>query len=168
MEKHFSHILGHALISPSYKEFKKCLTLKCLFSLIFPLLWEFTFPIFWGLYGFLLHPKYLRNPLLWNVFFFPVLCGFTFPMFWELHGFLLQVKNFKKPLTVKCLCFSIFFLYYGISLFPYFGNCMDFCFIQNIWEIHYRGMFFFFFMYYRNSLLPYFENCMDFCFAWNI
>ena len=72
MENHFSHILEHALISPSYKEFKKCLTLKCLFSLIFPLLWEFTFPIFWGLYGlFLLHPKYLRNPLLWNVCFFP-------------------------------------------------------------------------------------------------
>ena len=113
-------------------------------------------------------PKIFKKPITLECFFFPVLCGFTFPMFWELHGFLLQVKNFKKPLTVKCLCFSIFFLYYGISLFPYFGNCMDFCFIQNIWEIHYRGMFFFFFMYYRNSLLPYFENCMDFCFAWNI
>ena len=31
------------------------------FSHIFPLLWEFTFPIFWELHGFLLHPKYLRN-----------------------------------------------------------------------------------------------------------
>ena len=41
------------------------------FSHIFSLLWEFTFPIFWELYGFLLHPKYLRNPLLWNVCFFP-------------------------------------------------------------------------------------------------
>ena len=32
------------------------------FSHTFPLLWEITFPIFWELYGFLLHPKYLRNP----------------------------------------------------------------------------------------------------------
>ena len=39
------------------------------FSLNFPLLWEFAVPIFWELYGFLLHPTYLRNPLLWNVFF---------------------------------------------------------------------------------------------------
>ena len=37
------------------------------FSHIFSLLWEFTFPIFWELYGFLLHPKYLK---LWNVCFF--------------------------------------------------------------------------------------------------
>ena len=34
----------------------------CAFSHIFSLLWEFTFPIFWELYGFLLHPKHLRNP----------------------------------------------------------------------------------------------------------
>ena len=40
---------------------------------IFSLLLEFTFPIFWELYGFLLHPKYLRNPALWNVCFFPIL-----------------------------------------------------------------------------------------------
>ena len=32
------------------------------FSHTFPLLWEITFRIFWELYGFLLHPKYLRNP----------------------------------------------------------------------------------------------------------
>ena len=38
---------------------------------IFPLLWEFTFPIIWELYGFPLHPKYLRNSLLCNVCFFP-------------------------------------------------------------------------------------------------
>ena len=68
-----------------------------LFSHIFPLLWELTFLIFWELYGFLLHPKYLRNPTLWNVCFF-----------------------------------SILFPYYGNSLSPCFGNCMDFCFIRNI------------------------------------
>ena len=70
---------------------------RFLFSHIFPLLWEFTFLIFWELYGFLLHPKYFRNPTLWNVCFF-----------------------------------SILFPYYGNSLSPCFGNCMDFCFIRNI------------------------------------
>ena len=44
-----------------------------LFSHIFPLLCEFTFTIFWELYGFLLHPKYIRDPTLWNVCFFPIL-----------------------------------------------------------------------------------------------
>ena len=32
------------------------------------------------------------------------------------------------------MCFLIFFPNYGNSLFPHFGNCMDFCFAQNIWE----------------------------------
>ena len=67
------------------------------YSHIFSLLWEFTFSIFWELYGFLLHPKYLRNPTFRNICFFP-----------------------------------IHFLYYENSLFPYFGNCMDFCFIRSI------------------------------------
>ena len=31
-------------------------------------------------------------------------------------------EKYKKPLTLKCLCFPIFFPYYGNSLFPYFGN----------------------------------------------
>ena len=70
---------------------------RFLFSHIFPLLWEFTFLMFWELYGFLLHPKYFRNPTLWNVCFF-----------------------------------SILFPYYGNSLSPCFGNCMNFCFIRNI------------------------------------
>ena len=52
-------------------------------------------------------------------------------------------KIFEKPITLECLCFPIFFSYYGNSLFPYFGNCMDFCFTQNSWETHYFGMFVF-------------------------
>ena len=43
-------------------------------------------------------------------------------------------EKFKKPLNLKCLSFPNFFPYNGNSLFPYFGNCMDFCFTQNIWE----------------------------------
>ena len=61
------------------------------FSHIFPLLWEFTLSIIRELYGFLLYPKYLRNPLLWNVCFFshsfPVLWKFTFPCFENCMGF---------------------------------------------------------------------------------
>ena len=62
--------------------FKKPINLKCL---CFPVLLEFTFLVFWELYGFLLHAKYVRNPWLWNILFshtFPVLSEFTFPMFW--------------------------------------------------------------------------------------
>ena len=60
---HFSHTLGIVWISASPKIFEKSITLECLFfSHTFSILWEFTFPIFWELYGFLLHPKYFRNP----------------------------------------------------------------------------------------------------------
>ena len=52
-------------------------------------------------------------------------------------------KKFQKPLTLKCLCFPIFFPYYGNSLFPCFGNFMDFLFTQNIWETHKFEMFVF-------------------------
>ena len=100
------------------------------FSHIFSLLWEFTFPIFWELYGFLLHPKYLK---LWNVCFFSPyffrFMEFTFPMFWELYGFLLHPKYLRNFGIFTF--FLILFPYYGNSLFPSFGNCMDFCFIQN-------------------------------------
>ena len=87
MEIHFSHVLQTAWISASSEEFQKHSTSKCLcFLIFFSLLWDFTFPIFWELYGFALHPKYLRNPLLWNVCIFshtfPVLWKFTFPTFW--------------------------------------------------------------------------------------
>ena len=50
----------------------------------------------------------------------------------------------KKPLTLKCLCFPIFFPYCVNSLFPCFGNCMDFCFVRNIWETQNFGMLLFF------------------------
>ena len=61
------------------------------FSHIFPLLWEFTFPIFWELYEFLLHPKYFRKPTLWNVCFFPILFPYygnsLFPCFGNCMNF---------------------------------------------------------------------------------
>ena len=65
-------------------------------------------------------------------------------------------KKFQKPLTLKCLCFPIFFPYYGNSLFPYFGHCLDFCFTQNISETQHFGMFAFF---------PYFSRLMGIHFS---
>ena len=66
----FSHVLGTAWISSCIKrKISETLNFEMLvFSHIFSLLWEFTFPIFWELYGFLLHPKYLRT---FGMFFFP-------------------------------------------------------------------------------------------------
>ena len=82
------------------------------FSHIFPLLWEFTFPIFWALSGFLLHPKYFRNPTLWNVCFFPIL----FPSYGNSLFHVLGIdwisassEKFQKHLTLKCLCVSHIF-----------------------------------------------------------
>ena len=91
-----------------------------MFFLAFPALCKFTFPIFWELYGFLLLPKYLRNPLLWNVCFFPIL----FPCY----------GNTLFPSSGNCMCFSIIFPYNGNPLFPYFGNCMYFCIQRKISE----------------------------------
>ena len=58
-------------------------------------------------------------------------------------------EKFQKHLNLKCLFFLILFPYYGNSLFSYFGNCMDFCFTQNIWETL-KCLFFF----------PYFSRIM--------
>ena len=105
------------------------------FSHIFPLLWEFTFSIFWDLYGFLLHTKQLRNPLLWNVFFSPYYSRIMEIHFSQVLGIVwisASSKIFKKPINLKCLCFSILFPYNGNPLFPCFGNCMDFYIKQKI------------------------------------
>ena len=107
-----------------------------------------TFPTVWDIYGFLLNLKHLRNPQIWNFCVFP-----CFSRTMEIHFFYVLgtawisawYEKFKKPLTLKCLCFSILFPYYGNLLFPCFENCMDFCVTKNIWETHNFGMFFFFF-----------------------
>ena len=108
-----------------------------MFSLTFPVLCKFTFPIFWELYGFLLLPKYLRNPLLWNVCVFPY-----FSLTMEIHFFHIlgivwisaSLKIVEKPTNLKCLYFFMLFMYNGNPLFPYFGNCMNFCIKRNISE----------------------------------
>ena len=57
---------------------------------------------------------------------------------------------------MKCFCFPIYFPYYANSPLPYFGNCMDFCFTQNISETQHFGMFAFF---------PYFSLIMGIHFS---
>ena len=130
-----------------------------MFSHTFPVLCKFTFPIFWELLGFLLHPKHLRNHKSEMFVFphtFPVLWQSTFSMFLELYGFLLHKKNFKKPLALKYLfshifpliwefTFPIFWEFYGFLLhpkylrnpnfglfgvFPYFSLTMGICFFH--------------------------------------
>ena len=112
--------------------------MKCLcFLVFFSLLWESTFPIFWELYGFLLHPKFLRNPLLWSACFFPyfsLIIGIHLSHVLGIVWISASSKIFKKPINLKCLCFPILFPYYGNPLFPCVGNCMDFCFKQKIPE----------------------------------
>ena len=116
------------------------------FSHIFLLLWEFTFSIFWELYGFLLHPKYLRNPLLCNVCFFPYfsrIMGIHFSHVLGIVWISASSKIFKKPINLKYLCFPILFPYYGNRLSQCVGSCMDFCFQQKIPEILNSEMFIF-------------------------
>ena len=116
------------------------------FSHIFSLLWEFTFPIFLEFYGFLLHPKYLRNPLSWNVCFFLILFRIMEFHFSHILGIVwisASSKVFKNTINLKCLCFPILFPDYGNPLFPCVGNCMDFCFKQKVPETFNFEMFMF-------------------------
>ena len=103
----------------------------------FPLLCKFTFPIFRQLYGFLLHPKYLRNPWSWKACVF--LCfscsiEIHFSYVWGVGWISVSPILFEKPITFKCLFFPILFSFNENSLFPCFGNCTDFCFTRNVEE----------------------------------
>ena len=105
------------------------------FSHIFPLIWEFTFPIFWKLYGLMPHMKYVRNPQLCNVCVFPYI-SLTMSIHFSHVLRIVQVsvsrEIFKKPIThnfgifvliyLEMFCFLIFFLYYRKSLSPCFGD----------------------------------------------
>ena len=98
------------------------------FSLTFPVLCKFTFPIFWELYGFLLHPKYLRNPLLWNVCvftFFSYYGNSLFSIFWKLYGSLLHSKQLSNPLLWN-VCFSHTFPVLWEFTFPKFWKLYGF------------------------------------------
>ena len=86
--------------------------------------------------GFVITSNFLKNPQSGNDMVFhriiPFYGNLYFPKDWELHGFLLSLNPEGSEEYGKSLYFPIFFPYYVNSLFPYFGNCMDFCFTQNI------------------------------------
>ena len=108
------------------------------FSHPFSVLCEFTHPMFWGLYVFLLHPKYLRNHNLGNKYYyvfgfvwispsmeifekylrmfvfshiFRVVYEFTFLMIRNCKDFAL-LEIFKKPVTLESFYFTILFPHY--------------------------------------------------------
>ena len=81
------------------------------FSPIFPLQWEFTFPIFWEWYGFLLHPKYFRNQHFGKFAFFPYFfrnMGIHFSHVLGIVWISASSKIFKKPINLKRLCSHTF------------------------------------------------------------
>ena len=63
MEIPFFQVLETARISASIENYKKPFEMSemSLFSHIFSLLWEFTFPIFWELYELMPHMKCLSD-----------------------------------------------------------------------------------------------------------
>ena len=115
-------------------------------------LWDFTHPMIWEYYGFLLHVKYVKKTLnLVGIFVF----FHTFSLLWGIHfshvfgivgnyGFLWHIKYLtcKKAMSLKYFFPHNFPV--GNSLFPWFENGMDFCFTENIKETHNFGMFFIF------------------------
>ena len=135
---HFSHVLGTRWISASYEKFKKPLNLKCLsFPNFFPYNGNSLFPYFGNCMDFC----FTQN--IWETHYFGMFVfSHTFPVLWEFtFSHVLRIawisassEIFKKPINLKCLCFPIPFPHYGNSLFPWVGNCTDFCFKQKILE----------------------------------
>ena len=133
---YFSHISINLWISASTKIFKKPIYFGMFgLSHTFALLWKFTFPMFCELYGYLLHPKYLRNQKPWDVSSLPYFSRtmeIYFSSILVTTWISVSTKTFKKSITLECLGFLILSPYYGNWLFPYFGNFMDFWFAQNV------------------------------------
>ena len=95
------------------------------FSHTFPLLWEFTFPLLLGLYGFLFHAKHVKNPYLWNTCVSPYFSHF--PILREMHVFQLLRKyvrdtwpwNILFSHTFPALSNTTFLHVLGITLLMY-------------------------------------------------
>ena len=107
-------------------------------------LWKLVSHI-WELCGFLNSIDFYSKPMVWEYISFPhnipIVWNFTLPIihFFHILGIVwisASLKVVEEPITLECLffpiLFPILFPYYGNSLFPSSGNCMDFCLIQNI------------------------------------
>ena len=111
MEIHLSYVLGTAWISASHKKFKKPLTLKlsCIFP-YFSLTMGIQFSYILGIIWISASPRIFKKLINLKCLCFPILSlYYRYPLF----------------LCFKSSCVAIFLPYYGNSLFPYFGNCMD-------------------------------------------
>ena len=84
----------------------------------FHVLWEHTFPMLQNFYGFLIRPKYLRNPWIWNVcvfLYFSCTMEIDFSHILGIEWINVSHKIYQKPIALECLCFPIRFLYvFGI------------------------------------------------------
>ena len=134
------------------------------FSHIFPLLWEFTYPIFWEFYGFLLHPKYLRNPTLWNVCVFPYFsCIMEIQFFYVLGTAWISVSSAKISETLNFWNVCVF-SYIPLTMGIHFFYVLGIIWISTSPKIFEKTItleFLFFtviFPYYGNSLFPHFGN----------
>ena len=63
------------------------------------------------------------------------------PRHWGLHGFSLTLNLWGSAEPGNYLCFPILVPQYENSLIQWFRNCMKFCFMWNISETYYFGMF---------------------------
>ena len=97
--------------------------------------------------GFIITSNFLKNPQPGNDMafhrIFPFYGNLYIHKHWEFHGFSWTLNLRGSEDYWKSLSLLLLFPYYVNSLFPYFGNCMYFCFTRNIWETHYFGMFVF-------------------------
>ena len=138
MEIHFSHLLGTAWVSVSSKIFQKPLTLEFLcFPIIFPYYGNSLFPYFGHCMDFCFTQNSWETHYFGMFVFFPYFSRITGIHFSHVLGIVwisALSELFKKPINLKCFCFPILFPYNGNSLFPCFGNCMDFCFKWKISE----------------------------------
>ena len=86
--------------------------------------------------GFVITSNFLKNPQPGNDMafhrIFPFYGNLYIHKHWEFHGFSSTLNLRGSEDYGESLCFLLLFPYYVNSLFPYFGNCMDFCITQNI------------------------------------
>ena len=108
------------------------------FSHIFPLPWEFV-PYFGNCMDFCFTQNIWETQHFEMFAFFPYFSCIMRIHFSRVLGIVwisacASSEIFKKPINLKYLCFPILFPYYGKPLFPFVGNCMNFCFKEKIPE----------------------------------
>ena len=106
------------------------------FPKIFPQYETLHYPYSVDYLGFIITANFLKNQQPGNNMAFHRIFSFDGNLYihkhWEFHGFSSTLNPRGSEDYGKSLCFLLLFPYYVNSLFPYFRNCMDFCFTRNI------------------------------------